>query len=128
MIGPGCRNFQVSEFEIACEQTPAPVPEWANVAERIEAILNEANIYPPPATILQLESLVESESLKLAGEHVRHTIRSLERTPAARALERVILGDNGRSLADDATEVGCTKQNLHKHVLAIRRKLAPVDG
>lgn len=45
------------------------------------------------------------------------------RTAPGAALRRAILGHGGRSLEQDAAEVGVSKQGLHKHLCAIKRAL-----
>lgn len=119
-VTPAPDNF--TEFEIALEQTPAPVVEL-NDCEQIAAVLEDAGILALPEIVHQLDALIDNRAQRRAGEALRSILRSISGTPAGRALERVILGDDGRSLADDAAEVGCTKQNMHHHVDSIGRKL-----
>jgi len=113
----------LTEFEIALEQTPAPDPEL-NDCEQIAAVLEDGGILALPEIVHRLDALIDARAHRRAGEALRQILRTLTGTPAGRALERVVLGDGGRSLADDAKEVKCTRQNLHHHVKTIRRKLA----
>ena len=79
------------------------------------------------ATADRLAPMLEKHAEQLALDRMADVLRSiarrLDRTPAGRALERVLLGDGGQSLADDAEQVGCSKQLLQHHEKRIRDKL-----
>ena len=111
----------VTEYDVALDQTPCPERELSG-GEEIENVLDDAGILPLPELVQRLDSLIDARASRRAGEALRLILRSLGATPGGRALERALLGD-GKSLAADAAEVGCTRQNLHHHVKTIRRKL-----
>lgn len=110
-----------TEFEVAIDQTPAPRPE-ANFAQLVEGILADADISAPASVILQIEKLADRESFKRAGEALHKIVSSLRDTPAARGLQRALLGANG-SLGEDAKAVKCSRQAIHKHEKRFRKSL-----
>ena len=112
-----------SQFEVALDQTPAPMPEPSE-AEQIADTLAEYGIEPTTAQVVAVERLVHRLAFRLASEGWRRLLRSLGQRPVNRALERVILGDGGKSLADDAGEVGCSKQNLDYHIKRLQKRLS----
>lgn len=66
----------------------------------------------PRESLPHVVVVLRYHSTQLAAEFVRRLLLSLEKTPAAAVLQRAILGADGRSLADDAAEVGVSKQAL----------------
>jgi hypothetical protein len=120
----------LSEFDVAIETTATPELPRSD-REQLEDLFLEHNVFPTQSLIEQLDRLIDEKAIERGGEVIRATLRKITGTPAGRALERVVLGDGGKSLEDDAKEVGCTRQNLHKQVKAIRRRLTAgplVDG
>ena len=90
----------------------------------LEDLLRECGVRPSPELLDKLDVLLNRIAFTRAAEALRHVVRSLAATPAGRALERALLGNDGRSLADDAREVACTRQNLHKHEKKVAGRLA----
>ena len=89
----------------------------------LEDLLREAGINPRPELLARLDVLLNRIAFTRCAEALRHIVRSLERSPAGIALERALLGTAGRSLADDAKEVGCSRQNIHHHEKSAQRRL-----
>ena len=112
-----------SEYLVALEQVGASPPEPSE-AEMIVGVLEDNGVPASPELVRQLERLISRCSFRLASEGWRRLLRSLGKRPANRALERVILGDGGKSLADDAGEVGCSKQNLDYHIKRLQKRLS----
>lgn len=111
-----------SEFEVALAVTASTSSE-PNMAQEIAAVLERADIEPPSYVILELEKLYHRHEFRRMGEALHRLLSALERTPAGKALARAILGDGGKSLQEDAAEVGTSKQNLHHHVQTTRSRL-----
>lgn len=99
-----------------------PVSLEQTERQQIEDVLSGFSV--TPETVDKLERLLDRIAFTRAGECLRHVVRCLANSPAGRALERTLLGSDGRSLADDAAELGCTRQNLHKHERKAKEKLA----
>ena len=79
-------------------------------------------------TLEALERLIDQIAISRAGEAMRRIVRCLGNTPAGKALERVLLGDDGNSLEADAKDLGCTKQNLAYHENRVRERLPTITN
>ena len=127
--GPGTagRHRRVAGDVADLKSIEAPTAELPpGDAERaeIEAVLLECGFSPTQELLDRLDALTNRISFRRTSETLRHVIRSLEATPAGRALERALLGSDGRTFAADAKEAGCTRQNLQKTEAKLRRRLS----
>lgn len=97
-----------------------PTP-WPGAAVSLRDELVEAGV--PPSCIDEIHVILEREAIRRTVDEIQRLVLSLGKSPTARALERVLLGDRGRSLADDAEDLGCTKQTVAARERAVRSKL-----
>jgi len=81
-----------------------------------------------PEQLAAVRAVVVSWSMKSAGEYLRRVFDTLGQTPAGIALRRAVLGDDGRSYAEDAALAGISKQSLQVSVTRLLRRLARIGG
>ena len=127
--GPGSagrhRRVAADVADLASIAAPAvELPPGDAEREALAEVLVEHGCTPTQELLDRLDALTTRISFVRTAETLRHVIRSLEATPAARALERALLGPNGRSFADDAKEVGTTRQNIAKLEKKTRQRLS----
>jgi hypothetical protein len=108
-----------SEFEIAIETTPAPLP-MPTFAEQVAGILEASDIQAPPAVVLEIEKLANRESFRRAGEAIS-TI--LGRLPGGRRGAELRLALLGGISATEARKLGIFRQNLHRSVDRLRARI-----
>ena len=118
------RRVAADVADLRALAAPATAPTGDD-AERglVEDLLRECGINPRPELLDKLDGIINRLAFTRAAETLRHVVRSLEATPAGRALERALLGDDGRSLAAAAKEVGCSRQNIHHHEKKVAARL-----
>ena len=116
-------NADVADLK-SIEAPPAAMPPDDQERAELEAVLLECGFSPTQELLDRLDALTNRISFRRTSETLRHVIRSLEATPAGRALERALLGSDGRTFAADAKEAGCTRQNLQKTEAKLRRRLS----
>ena len=107
----------------AIESRSNQTPDDSERAE-LEDVLLEAGCTPTEAMLERLDTLINRIAFVRCAEALRHIVRSLGDTPAGRALERVLLGNDGQSLETDAKQVGCSRQNIHHHEKTARARLS----
>ena len=113
----------VADLRGLATPTTAPAAADSELGE-LEDALRESGINPRPELLARLDGLLNRIAFTRCAEALRHVVRALESTPAGKALERALLGNDGRSLADDAKAVRCTRQNLHAHEKKVAGRLA----
>ena len=106
------------------EAPPVELPPGDAEREALSEVLVEHGCTPTQALVDRLDSLTNRIAFVRTAETLRHVIRSLEATPAGRALERALLGSDGRTFAADAREAGCSRQNLQKTEAKLRQRLS----
>jgi hypothetical protein len=106
----------------------APRPDSPDSSEHaaIAACLGESGV--PEHLIEQvaerLQPVVDEIVIVRAAETLRHLLRSLPGT-SGEALQRLILGNDGESLATAAERVGVTKAAMWKAEQKLRRGVRP---
>ncbi len=105
---------------VASRQAPPYVGDLERQA--IEDALAGSGV--TPEMLDNLEILIDRIAFARAGEALRHVVRCLKGSPAGVALERVLLGSEGRSLADDASTVKTSKQLIQYHEKTTRKRLS----
>lgn len=103
---------------------PAPAPGREPLSIRDEFL----EIGVSPELVDRAVEAAEIYALGRMAEGLRQVVRRVGRTPAGLALNRAILGDDGRSFAEDAATVGITKQSLAESQKRIKKRLNGLGG
>jgi hypothetical protein len=112
-----------TEFEVALDQTPAPMPE-ASLAERIAATVEDFGLLVPPGFVLTMERELHREAFKLAGEALhRLSLRLPRHSTAGIALARIIRGPEGKSLREAGRDCGVSGVAILKAERRIQARL-----
>ena len=94
-----------------------------DLAERIASRLLDENALPDSSADVNRRTAEMFRAVILAMDG-----SALDKTPVWRAFRRVIIGDNGRSLEQDAVLCRCSKQNLCHHEKTTTARLAHLTG
>lgn len=97
------------------------IPDLAT-AEKVAESVNEK-------LLVRFNELVAEQAALLAEDKVRAMALALvgssfDKTPSGRAFRRCVIGDGGRSLADDAGECRCSAPAIHHHCKSIASRLS----
>lgn len=112
------RRVRNPEQHFAEQVDPAQLPgEPRTLREEL------AELGVPEHSIPQVEALIFTREIAAGAEAIRRIARSLGRTPAGKALELALLGQDGLSFEDHAREVGADRSNLAKAVGRVRARL-----
>jgi hypothetical protein len=114
------RNRPIDDPEpaLAAAKDPHPSPGRGTT---LESELIDAGV--PLGRLAAVKTVLYSEAIRLTGEAFRRLLKSMDRSPAAVALERAICGDGGQSLSKAAEECGTSPQALHVAQTRIAKRI-----
>lgn len=118
------RYRRVRNPQRAIERAQAKAPRQA--ARLSPDVLIDAGVRKE--NLGELQRLIADHSLVLAAEVLRTLLLSLEKSPAAVALRRAVLGDDGVPLSAEASDCGTSKQSLSRSVLRLKKRLDQITG
>ena len=126
--GPGAsgrhRKVAADVADLKTIEAPtAAMPPADAEREALAELLVEHGCTPSEGLLDKLDGLTTRIAFVRCAEALRFIVRSLEGTAPGRALERALLGPNGQSFADDASEVGTTRQNIAKLEKKTRQRI-----
>lgn len=92
--------------------------------ETLEDIVLRSGGNPTTDILIELDNAIDDEAFRRAAEFVRHLLRNLEGSSAAKALERAVLGPD-HSLETDAKTLQVSKQALAQFEKRLRDRIQP---
>lgn len=114
-----------SEYEVALEQVHSEIPapeQPKNEHEEIEEMLYQCGLPANSTAVMAIDKAIDERALRRAGEAIRQFALKLPKNCAASiAMRRVLIGDGGESLRDEAKASGVSHVAIFKAEKRIRK-------
>lgn len=120
------RNRPVKDPEPHLARAIDPAAPPGRGVENLETRLLDAGV--PVTALREVGDVCREECIGFAASAIARLLRSLENTPAGVALQRAVLGANGRSLSQDADDSGTSKQALAVAESRVKARIEKITG